>query len=236
MRARYSDLLALFAATPPLWYDENGVPRWAAFQPLLRADVYATELALVRVACGCGKEVDLAISSRAPVLGGATLGAQIRAGRLLPIEAPALDCCDAGPMRYVEPLRVLQFWRLGEIGLPSAWCREGALEREVERMPAPEPDDVTADGCGELVVTIREAWLAGVRAERGRASTCAGCLDALLEPEHAPVCEACSIRIGGEGADPPDVPTPEAMLAAWVGEIDAEAAGAAVCIATAVPS
>ena len=41
----------------PLWWDANGVPRFAAHHPKLCPDIYADQVALVRISCqGCGHE------------------------------------------------------------------------------------------------------------------------------------------------------------------------------------
>jgi len=35
----------------PLWYDENGVPRYAKFHPELSPNIYAAEVILLEIAC-----------------------------------------------------------------------------------------------------------------------------------------------------------------------------------------
>lgn len=50
MHAGYEDILEA-AGKDPLWWDENGVPRFRPHHPDLSADIYANEVVLLRIAC-----------------------------------------------------------------------------------------------------------------------------------------------------------------------------------------
>lgn len=53
MHASYSDITSRLGQ--PIWYDENGTPRYAPFEPELLPDIYATEAVLYEIACAsCG--------------------------------------------------------------------------------------------------------------------------------------------------------------------------------------
>lgn len=47
----------------PLWWDENGVPRFEPHHPRLCPDIYADQVALVQISCqGCGREFPVQMS------------------------------------------------------------------------------------------------------------------------------------------------------------------------------
>jgi hypothetical protein len=50
MHAGYEDILEA-AGKPPLWWDQNGAPRFGPHHPNLAADIYASEVVLLRIAC-----------------------------------------------------------------------------------------------------------------------------------------------------------------------------------------
>lgn len=62
MKAAYDDIRALTTLTP-LWYDENGVPRYIEFHPSLSPNIYTTEVILIRIECqNCRVEFDVEMS------------------------------------------------------------------------------------------------------------------------------------------------------------------------------
>lgn len=62
MKARYPDLDQF---GDPLWYDENGVPRFAVFSPELSADPYARQAALLQGCCPrCRALTKICVSSQ----------------------------------------------------------------------------------------------------------------------------------------------------------------------------
>jgi len=50
MKADYKDIRSKISEEP-LWYDENGVPRYEQFTPRLSPDIYADEVILLEIAC-----------------------------------------------------------------------------------------------------------------------------------------------------------------------------------------
>lgn len=62
MHHHYIDLLSA-AKIPPLWWDENGTPRFAEHHPNMCPDIYADEVVLVVISCqGCGTEFPVQMS------------------------------------------------------------------------------------------------------------------------------------------------------------------------------
>ena len=62
MHASYEDIRAL-TDRKPLWYDENGCPRYAPFHPSLIADIYAEQACLLEIGCqGCEQRFLVAMS------------------------------------------------------------------------------------------------------------------------------------------------------------------------------
>lgn len=100
--------------TPPLWWDENAVPRYCAFGPEEGANIYAEEIVLLKIRCqSCGRSFSVCMSSgtmdRARKR--ATLAEQVADKTIHYGDPPNVDCCPAGPTMNSEPDRVLQFWR-----------------------------------------------------------------------------------------------------------------------------
>lgn len=61
MKQEYRDIRIRLGE--PLWYDENGVPRYDPFEPSMCSDIYAKEVALLEIACqGCFKHFRVALS------------------------------------------------------------------------------------------------------------------------------------------------------------------------------
>lgn len=104
---------------PPLWWDECGVPRYCEFGPNEGNDIYAEQIALVRIRCqDCGTEFDVAMSYNLmdKVRFGMeypTLEDQIKDGSIHYGDPPNNNCCAAGYTMNSEPVKVLQFWDRG---------------------------------------------------------------------------------------------------------------------------
>ncbi|HET9948842.1 MAG TPA: hypothetical protein VFQ22_07960 [Longimicrobiales bacterium] len=96
---------------PPLWWDEHAVPRYCAFHPRAVANIYATEVALIEVACqACGALFRVAVSA-VPVHGDPTLAEHVHAGTLYYGDPPNVGCCPAiAAAMHSEPRAVLEFW------------------------------------------------------------------------------------------------------------------------------
>lgn len=50
MKSNYEDILSL-TNKKPLWYDQNGCPRFVEFHPSLSPNIYASNVVLLEIAC-----------------------------------------------------------------------------------------------------------------------------------------------------------------------------------------
>jgi hypothetical protein len=103
----YSDILSRIKE-PPLWFDENAVPRWCKFEPSKLANIYAREAALGVVRCqACHHEFHVVISCTRyeQQLSSLVANRQLHYG-----DPPNIGCCDVGLSMNSEFLRVLEFW------------------------------------------------------------------------------------------------------------------------------
>ena len=135
MRQEYPDIKA--RCGEPLWYDENGTPRYEPFQPRLCSMTYANEAALLLIECqACGRPFEVAIT-RSPysnILGvpyPRTLAEDIESGYVHYGDPPVHDGCLAGPTMNCIDKQVLQYWRKREAA-PWEWERIRGLEGEIE--------------------------------------------------------------------------------------------------------
>ena len=106
MRASYQDIRECIAAEP-LWYDENGTPRYAPFHPGLCADIYARRAVLLEIACqSCGQRFLAALSEGPmdrPWLKHFVEDKTIHYG-----DPPRHDC--VGDTMNCDDLRVTEYW------------------------------------------------------------------------------------------------------------------------------
>lgn len=125
----YTDITKRIAA-PPKWWDENGVPRYAEFDPQRLANIYAREAALVEVACqACGRRFEVAFSH--PCLERTSdkiglLAENIRDGELHYGDPPNYGNCQSGASMNCFDLRVLQYW--SRDNQKFEWVRDSRLE------------------------------------------------------------------------------------------------------------
>jgi hypothetical protein len=111
VRSDYREIVDHFP-TPPLWFNEDGVPRWVPFSPRECADIYADEVILMEIACqSCGHRFNVAMShGRWDWSNG-----DVRAhpGWTEPPhygDPPNIDCCPAGATMNSEHIRVIEWW------------------------------------------------------------------------------------------------------------------------------
>ena len=121
MKHHYKDITDRIDS-PPLWWDENGVPRYCKFDPSECANIYAQQVVFMVIGCqGCGTEFQVCMSSD-PF--DTSLQSLMQDHRLHYGDPPNYGCCDAGPTMNSEPLKVLEFWkRQGAL-----WTRYAELE------------------------------------------------------------------------------------------------------------
>lgn len=133
MNHHYSDIRSRIAE-PPVWFDENAVPRWCEFGPNEGANIYADEIALLHIECqNCGAAFRVAMSWTTTdriVHRLAPLSARVRDQSIHYGDPPNVGCCPSGPTMNSVPRRVLEFWRRE--------CGDGVRAPELEI--AIEPD------------------------------------------------------------------------------------------------
>jgi hypothetical protein len=126
MNTEYDDIRSRIPE-PPKWWDEFAVPRYDAFSPMLTANIYAREVALLLIACqACRTEFPVCMSA------GRELADAIKAGSLHYGDPPNVRCCPAGPSTNCLDLRVLEYWRRDD---RLNWQRDGALEIDLSDAP-----------------------------------------------------------------------------------------------------
>ena len=113
----------------PMWWDEAGCPRYCAFGPYETNGIYASQVALLEIACqNCGERfmVAMAFTKWRPedFEDGASLRERIIAGHIHYGDPPNFNCCPAGPTMNCEDLRVVEYWE--QVGIQ--WQRDPLLE------------------------------------------------------------------------------------------------------------
>lgn len=112
MHASYDDIMSRIA-TPPIWFDENAVPRYCDFNPERSASIHIGEIALVEVTCqACGKPFLVALSS--VNFGQSSVSLAIRSRTLHYGDPPRHGAGHAGSCvgntMNSEPRRVREYW------------------------------------------------------------------------------------------------------------------------------
>lgn len=145
MRATYDDILALARELKrePLWFDENGVPRFAEHHPHLCANIYATTVVLLEISCqACGTEIRVQMSEyegelllRRRLYKGTnpppTLRDNVKDGTIHYGDPPVHngvngEYCHVGCTMNCWDLRVIEFWTRGQTSVE--WQREAEIE------------------------------------------------------------------------------------------------------------
>lgn len=127
----------------PLWYDENGTPRYDDFHPTLSPNIYAYEVILMRIACQyCGKEFLVELNwhpwgylcnprrhreSFSNLLEMWNKGGRVTFCPVHYGDPPPHDC--VGDTMNCIDLGIVQFWRWK---LEEGWYREKKLEVKLE--------------------------------------------------------------------------------------------------------
>lgn len=135
MLADYDDIKKLINQEP-LWYDANGVPRYAAFDPEMCPNIYSDYVVLFEIECQrCGKRFK--VEEHEP-----TFLMPYDKGKFHTIvenkelgygDPPRHDC--SGDTMTSEPLYILEVWRrwLGEGNDRNPdWVRCHELEGRIE--------------------------------------------------------------------------------------------------------
>lgn len=110
MKGSYDDILSRIAE-PPDWFDENGVPRWGAFQVGRQADLHADEVGLLSVRCRCCQtKFTVCVSMNGNDPAPESLVDIIDAGSCPYTYPPNTGHCKDGPAMWSELVNVLELW------------------------------------------------------------------------------------------------------------------------------
>lgn len=130
----YGDITDRIAEIPK-WWDENGVPRYVAFEPYHAANIYAVEVVLLDIACFmCTRRFQVALSGQGGAHrdeNGVSLADQIRSGEIDYGDPPNYGNCRDGASTGCLNLAVLQYWRRDT---PGRWERNTSLEIALPEM------------------------------------------------------------------------------------------------------
>lgn len=127
MRHHYRDIRDRIDQDP-LWWDENGVPRYCEFSPRETGNIYCSQAVLLRIACQeCGRLFEVAMTWGVfhELRNIPPLDEQVRDDSLHYGDPPNTSCCPAGATMNSIPLRVIQFWLRDEA---FEWLRMSDLE------------------------------------------------------------------------------------------------------------
>lgn len=136
MHVSYEDIRKRIAEEP-LWFDENGTPRYDPFKPGMASDIYAQAAALVEIACqSCGQRFMVAFSVGSWVgwrdgemkPGTVSMRKAITEQLLHYGDPPRHDCTGGGDTMNCEDLRVLEYWEREDM----EWKRVPEFERSLE--------------------------------------------------------------------------------------------------------
>lgn len=121
MKADYADIKAL-THKEPVWYDQDGVPRYAKFRPEMCPDIYASEVVLMKIQCQpCGKPflVEMHWNSHRDR---PAISAEIKKGNIGYLEygdPPRHGIsdegniyCHAGDTMLCEEMEIVEFWQM----------------------------------------------------------------------------------------------------------------------------
>ena len=125
MHQAYEDITSRISEEPR-WYDENGVPRYAAFHPTYCPDIYANQVVLLRIACagaGCRREFDVEMHNDGPLCPFLTRE-MIHYG-----DPPAHHCPYGGDTMNCDDIAIIECWHRPSAG---EWERHRELEGLME--------------------------------------------------------------------------------------------------------
>jgi len=130
MKCDYNDIREMIDLKPK-WFDEAGVPRYCDFHPSETNDIYAKEVAFMKIACqNCGRKFRVCLSwSMASAIGkinNKKLSEWVK--DLHYGDPPNIHCCAVGPTMNSIPLQVLEFWKHEKFD----WKRVPEFEIELE--------------------------------------------------------------------------------------------------------
>lgn len=106
----YGDILSRIAEEPT-WWQEEGVPRYGAFDPAESTGIYCNEVVLLEIACQhCDHRFFVTVERDAT---DRRLAKEIREGEMGWADPPNAGCCGWGPRDTSVPIRVVEYWARG---------------------------------------------------------------------------------------------------------------------------
>jgi len=120
MRESYDDIRSRIAESP-VWYDQNGAPRYGTFTYKGCPNVYAVEIVLLRIACqACGQQFDVEMSG--------DIFSRLGNPKELHYGDPPIHEC-VGDTMNCDDLAVLEVWYRSGTG---DWERHSKLEGMID--------------------------------------------------------------------------------------------------------
>jgi len=132
VHADYADITSRIVESPT-WYDEHGVPRYGAYGPDASPNIYADQVAFLRIRCqDCGRQfvVEMSGGNWDRIRNRPLLDERVRDGSIHYGDPPRHDCRGAGDTMNSIPERVLEFWK--QTHALVEWERVPELEVEIK--------------------------------------------------------------------------------------------------------
>ena len=130
MHHHYADIRERLG--PPIWWDENAVPRYCDFAPNASANIYAQQILLLLIECqNCGAEFKVCMSSDLMDLPHG-LAYAVESDEIHYGDPPNAGCCGAGSTMNSVPRRVLEFWDKYDADGDFLWDARRRPELECE--------------------------------------------------------------------------------------------------------
>lgn len=137
MHHNYADIRSRIEGKP-IWFDEDGVPRYCKFAPKRCSNIYARQCLLMSISCQrCQQPFLVAMSwNMMPRLSASgemkfvpSLSELVREGKVHYGDPPNVDCCGSGPSMSSVPHHVVEFWQRDD---SHEWERVPQLERPID--------------------------------------------------------------------------------------------------------
>lgn len=108
MHNDFKDIISAACGAIPLWWDQNGTPRFVKHHPRHCPDIYADTVVLMEIACqSCHREFEVQMSS------GLFRNIRLQGpGKGMPNygDPPNVGCCPSGATMTCDDLRILEWW------------------------------------------------------------------------------------------------------------------------------
>lgn len=128
MKPKYNDILSRISSVP-LWYDNNGGPRFDTFRPDLCSNIYADEIILLKIQCQDCHEIFLVEIHNSKSNSSQSLEYQVihyKSYIINPIhygDPPNHNDCIGNTMN-AESLQIVEFWKRDRCD----WVRNSEFE------------------------------------------------------------------------------------------------------------